>query len=172
MENVSDKYPHLEFKEVYFVANVLQEMKKNPNFLDSAPYSDNVKQILQSMLPPPPPPVEEKHSGSEKKVLSSRDVSKVNFDDIDLVFEIKYLYMQTKNLMTSENISDKDMMALSKTGAAQLEKLLELNERAVNDKYRKEFEDRVLRALRKALPEQREEFLKILSEEEKFDILK
>lgn len=63
-------------------------------------------------------------------------------------------------------MDDKDKASIQRTATAQLEKLLNLAERATNLNQMREFEMKVLKILKKVLPEQRELFLRELAESE------
>lgn len=86
--------------------------------------------------------------------------------NLDLKTEIINLYWQTKELLKSNEIDDKDKASIQRTATTQLEKLLTLAERATNLNQMREFESKVLKILKKVLPEQREMFLRELAESE------
>ena len=142
----TSKYPDLTFEGVFDVYNVGQNMKRDSNYLENSPYSDTIRKTLLSIFKPEP------------RAIAPRPV--IDTKDLDIKKETEYLYVETKSLLNSHVLDEKDKAAIIKTATGQMEKLITLIEKANNLKYIREFESRVLEALKKVAPEVREEFLK------------
>lgn len=147
------KYPDLTFESVFDVYNVGQNMKRDSNYLEDSPYSDTIRKTLVSIFKP------------EGRNITPRPV--IDTKDLDIKKETEYLYVETKSLLNSHVLDEKDKAAVIKTATGQMEKLITLIEKANNLKYIREFESRVLEALKKVAPEVREEFLEELGRGEK-----
>lgn len=151
-----NNYPNIDYKTVFTIYTIGLEMRKNPRYIADSPYSDAIKKSLNLIFPP----VNINLGGTPK------DESTPNMMNLDLETEIKNLYWETKKLLTSNEMDDRDKASIQKTAANQLEKLLTLAERATNLNQMKEFEVKVLKILKKVLPEKREEFVRELVEME------
>ena len=149
-------YPNIDYKTVFTIYTIGLEMRKNPRYIADSPYSEAIKKSLNLIFPP----VSINLGGTPK------DESTPNMMNLDLETEIKNLYWETKKLLTSNEMDDRDKASIQKTAANQLEKLLTLAERATNLNQMKEFEVKVLKILKKVLPEKREEFVRELVEME------
>lgn len=156
--NSQSKYPELTYSEAYKFYAIVQSIKKDPNYLKESPYSETVKNALKEVfqlasygMPAGPA------TGSEK---ASEDIP------LDLEREIKELYLATKETLASTALDDKEKAAVQKTAANQLEKLLDMAERSRNIRWFREYENRVVKVLKKVLPAEREEFIRELVESE------
>lgn len=152
----NNNYPDVSYQNVFDIYTIGQEIRKNPAYLNDSPYSDSVKKALKLIF----------QSETKQKTTSTSAISSSDLDELNLELEVKNLYMQTKELLYSENLDEKDKASIQKTAASQLEKLLDMAERSKNLRYIKEFESKVLSYLKKAMPEQREFFMKTLIEGE------
>jgi geranylgeranyl pyrophosphate synthase len=83
---------------------------------------------------------------------------------LDLKQETQYLYKETKALLHTNVLDEKDKAAIIKTATSQMEKIINLMERSEAIAHIREFEAKVLRALKKVLPEQSEDFIKELEQ--------
>ena len=145
----NSKYPDISYEALFKIYSIGLEIRKDPNYVAESPYSEPIKKSLNLIFPP-----------VSINTGNSSTEGMPNMMNLDLKTEITNLYWQTKELLNSHELDDKDKASIQKTATAQLEKLLNLAERATNLNQMREFESRVLRALKKVLPEQRELFLK------------
>lgn len=153
----NNKYPDINYETVFKIYSIGLEIKKNPKYIAESPYSEAIKKSLNLIFPP----ISINTGGG-----SSSGSNLPNMMNLDLKTEITNLYWQTKNLLNSNEMDDKDKASIQRTATAQLEKLLNLAERATNLNQMREFEMKVLKILKKVLPEQRELFLRELAESE------
>lgn len=149
------KYPDLTFESVFDVYNVGQNMKRDSNYLEDSPYSDMIRKTLKAIYKEP-----EKDKNAVK-------ATSIDIKDLNIKKETEFLYLETKNLLNSNVLDEKDKAAIIKTATGQMEKLITLIEKADNLRYIREFEARVLEALKKVAPEVREEFLEEIERGEK-----
>lgn len=151
----ANKYPDLTFESVFDVYNVGQNMKRDSNYLEDSPYPDMVRKTLKAIYKEP-----------EKEKIIIKPTS-VDVKDLNIKKETEYLYLETKSLLNSHVLDEKDKAAIIKTATGQMEKLITLIEKADNLRYIREFEARVLEALKKVAPEVRDEFLEEIERGEK-----
>ena len=143
-----NKYPSITYESVFALYTIAQNMKQDSTYLENAPYSDTIKKSLSLIFQKPTP--------------ISTPMGEIRSEDLDLKQETQYLYRETKALLNTNVLDEKDKAALIKTATAQMEKILSLIERSENVVQIREFETKVLQALKKVLPEKREEFIKEL----------
>lgn len=154
----SQKYPEITYEMVFKVYSVGIEMRKNNNYLDDSPYSEPVKKSLNLIFPPLSVNLGNKDENTDS-----------NFMNLDLETEIKNLYFETKSLLNSNMLDDKDKASVQRTATTQLEKLLSMLEKSINIRHMREFETKVLKVLKKVAPETREHFLDELAKLEKVE---
>jgi hypothetical protein len=152
----NNKYPDINYETVFKIYSIGLEIKKNPKYVAESPYSEPIKKSLNLIFPPVSINTGESSSKADLPTMTN----------LDLKTEIINLYWQTKELLKSNEIDDKDKASIQRTATTQLEKLLTLAERATNLNQMREFESKVLKILKKVLPEQREMFLRELAESE------
>lgn len=148
----NNNYPDLTYEVVFKLYTVGQNMKKSPKYLEEAPYSETVKKALQLIFTP--------------QTYNTKPSGDIDTSSLDIRQETEYLYRETKELLRSKILDEKDKAAVIKTATSQMEKLISLIERSENIIQIREFETKVIRAIKKVLPEQREEFIKELTESE------
>lgn len=151
MTQTTNKYPqNITYESVFAIYTVSQNMKQDKQYLENAPYSEAVKKSLRIMFSQQPSEVI-----SEEKFKPSN----IEISELDLKTETSYLYQEAKSLLKSNVLDEKDRAAVIKTMTSQMEKLIALVERAENINQMRDFETRVLKVMKKVLPEKREEFL-------------
>lgn len=155
---ITNDYPIITYDSVFAIYTISQKIKQNKHYLDEAPYSDAIKKSLNLMFAKTDTPV------------STLSVPSFDTADLDLKTETSYLYKEAKSLLKSNVLDEKDRAAVIKTMTSQMEKLISLVERTENINQIRDFETKVLKALKNVLPEKREEFLTELARlEEKND---
>lgn len=145
-----NKYPDVSYESVFNIYTIVQSNKRDKTFIEKSPYSEPVKKALLLLANPNP-------------VAKEVDVDNI---DIDLRKESEVLYIQTKQLLNSKELDEKDKASVLKTATTLLEKLLNLLERSENIQHVRDFETRVLQIMKKVTPEQRELFLQELKKGE------
>lgn len=150
-------YPNLTFETVFDVYNVGQNMKRESNYLEESPYPDMVRKTLLRIF------------ANEQRQQPQPAVSMIKLADLNIQQETEFLYLETKNLLNARNLDEKDKAAIVKTATSQMEKLITLIERAHSLKDIRDFEVKVLRALKKVAPEVRDQFLEEIERLEKED---
>ena len=145
-------YPDISFQSCFDIHSIGVATKKNPSYIKDSPYSDPIKKILLSFFEKPEP----KAANAEVPL---------NLEELDLEREINLLYLSTKELLVADNLDSKEKIAVQKTATSQLEKLLDMATQAKNLKQMREFEEKVIRALKVVSPELRDDFLKELTGE-------
>ena len=148
------KYPDITFDNVFAVYNIGQNIKRIPNYLEDSPYPEMVKKTIKLIYSQ-----EEGQGGNNKPKVE--DV-KIDFSELDVSAETQYLFRETKALLNSNVLDEKDKSTVIKTATSQIEKLINLIERSENINRVRDFETKVLKALKKVLPEKRDEFIKEL----------
>lgn len=147
-----NKYPEITYEQVFALYTIDQNMKQDPNYLDNSPYSETIRKSLQLIF---------------KRVEQTRLYStEIESKELDLKQETQSLYRETKALLQTNVLDEKDKAAIIKTATSQMEKIISLIERSESIVQIREFEAKVLRAIKKVLPEQREEFIKELARQE------
>ena len=147
-----NKYPEITYEQVFALYTIDQNMKQDPNYLDNSPYSETIRKSLQLIF---------------KRVEQTRLYStEIESKELDLKQETQSLYRETKALLQTNVLDEKDKAAIIKTATSQMEKIINLIERSESIVQIREFEAKVLRAIKKVLPEQREEFIKELARQE------
>ena len=147
-----NKYPEITYEQVFALYTIDQNMKQDPNYLDNSPYSETIRKSLQLIF---------------KRVEQTRLYStEIESKELDLRQETQSLYRETKALLQTNVLDEKDKAAIIKTATSQMEKIINLIERSESIVQIREFEAKVLRAIKKVLPEQREEFIKELTRQE------
>lgn len=147
-----NKYPEITYEQVFALYTIDQNMKQDPNYLDNSPYSETIRKSLQLIF---------------KRVEQTRLYStEIESKELDLRQETQSLYRETKALLQTNVLDEKDKAAIIKTATSQMEKIISLIERSESIVQIREFEAKVLRAIKKVLPEQREEFIKELTRQE------
>lgn len=144
-----NKYPDISYEQVFALYTISQEMKKDHSYLENSPYSETIRKSLQLIF--------------QKVERNNLYTSEINSEDLDLKQETQYLYKETKALLHTNVLDEKDKAAIIKTATSQMEKIISLIERSEAISQIREFEGKVLRAIKKVLPEQREEFIKELN---------
>lgn len=152
----SNNYPDINYESVFAIYTISQKMKQNKDYLDKSPYSETVKKSLSLMF-------------ANKETPQPAPAPLIDTSDLDLKTETSYLYKEAKSLLKSNVLDEKDRAAVIKTMTSQMEKLISLIERAENINQIRDFETKVLRTLKKVLPEKREEFLAELAKLEDLD---
>ena len=152
----SNNYPEINYESVFALYTISQKMKQNKDYLDKSPYSETVKKSLNLMF-------------ASKETPQIIPQPTIDTSDIDLKTETGYLYKEAKSLLKSNVLDEKDRAAVIKTMTSQMEKLISLVERTENINQIREFETKVLRTIKKVLPEKREEFLAELAKLEDLD---
>lgn len=147
-----NSYPQITYEMVFNIYSVGVEMRKNSQYLAKSPYSDAVKKSLNLIFPP-----------LSVNMGDKENPEGTNFMELDLETEIKNLYFETKSLLNSNTLDDKDKASVQKTATTQLEKLLSMIEKSINIRHMREFETKVLKVLKKVAPETREQFLEELA---------
>lgn len=155
---MAKNYPNLTFENVFDLYNVIQNMRRDPAYLEESPYSDSIRKALKNICIPP---------GTRPEFVMPSD--SIQFDNLDIKTETEYLYAETKMLLKSKLIDEKDRAAIIKTATSQMDKLITLIEKAEDIRNVREFENRVLKAMKKMPQEVREEFIDEIERMEKED---
>lgn len=155
---MAKNYPNLTFENVFDLYNVIQNMRRDPAYLEESPYSDSIRKALKNICIPP---------GARPEFVMPSD--NIQFDNLDIKTETEYLYAETKMLLKSKLIDEKDRASIIKTATSQMDKLITLIEKAEDIRNVREFENRVLRAMKKMPQEVREEFIDEIERMEKED---
>lgn len=156
----TNTYPELTFDVLFDVYNVGQNMRRDPAYLEESPYPEIVKKTLKSIF-----------SNESQQVVTQENspITAINIADLNIKQETEYLYLETKQLLQSKILDEKDKAAIIKTATGQMEKLITLIEKANDLRQIREFEVKVLKALKKVVPEVREKFLDEIERLEKED---
>lgn len=163
IQKTQNKYPDISFNNVFDIYNIGQNMRRDPGYLEDSPYSETIRKTIRLIF------------GQEEAPINSSPVSRpqpeaINFADLDVSVETQYLFRETKAILNSNVLDDRDKATVIKTATSQMEKLINLIERAENINRVRDFESKVLRALKNVLPEKKDEFLQELARlEEKED---
>lgn len=147
-----NNYPDITYEMAFKIYTVGQNMRLYPQYLEKSPYSEPLRKSLNLIF------------GSKK---TNTPNEKIEVSELDICKETEYLYYETKNLLNSNALDEKDKASVIKTATTQLEKLLNLLERSENINQMREFESKVLQIMKKVLPEKREEFLKEIANNDK-----
>lgn len=147
-----NNYPDITYEMAFKIYTVGQNMRLYPQYLEKSPYSEPLRKSLNLIF-------------GSKKVSTPNE--KIEVSELDIRKETEYLYYETKNLLNSNALDEKDKASVIKTATTQLEKLLNLLERSENINQMREFEAKVLQIMKKVLPEKREEFLKEIANNDK-----
>lgn len=142
-----NNYPNITYEQVFNIYTVIQNIRRDKAYLEKSPYSEPVKKAISLLS----------FSETAKQATGEIDTS-----SLDIRKESEILYKQTKLLLNSNELDEKDKASVLKTATTLLEKLLNLIERSENIQYMREFETRVLQIMKKVTPEQREQFIKEL----------
>ncbi len=145
-----NKYPEITYESVFNIYTIIQNNRKEKTYIEKSPYSEPVKKALLLLS----------NMGEIKNTTEE-----VNASDLDIRKESEILYYQTKQLLNSRELDEKDKASVLKTATTLLEKLLNLLERSENIQHMRDFESRVLQIMKKVTPEQREQFLKEIKEQ-------
>ena len=151
----TNKYPDLTYESVYNIYSVCQALKRDSNYINESPYSETIKKSLLLIF---------------QNSQTQAPVQPISSSDLDIKVETEYLYRETKKILNSNILDEKDKAAVIKTATAQMEKLISLIERAENINQMREFEGKVLQVMKKVLPEKREEFIKEIARLEGQDV--
>lgn len=147
-----NKYPNITYDSVFSLYTIAQNMRQDPAYLENSPYSETIRKSLNLLF--------------QRNNVTSADIADISSEDLDLKQETLYLYKETKALLRTNVIDEKDKAAIIKTATAQMEKILNLIERSENIVQIREFEAKVLKVIKKVLPEEREEIIKELGRED------
>lgn len=148
MSTNQNEYPDLTYPEVYKLQTVAIKLKDNPEYIKNSPYKDHIKTALHAIF---------QRSGNTK-------VSHDNLSDIDMEEETQYIYERTKELLNS-GLDKKEELQVLKNATDLLDKLLQAKERARNQRYVKDLENKIIK-ITKILPEEtRNELLVMLRED-------
>jgi hypothetical protein len=139
-----NNYPNITYEQVFNIYTIIQNMRKDKAYIEKSPYAEPIKKAINLIT----------FTGESKTLDTEIDTS-----DLDIRKESEILYKQTKALLNSHELDEKDKASVLKTATTLLEKLLSLIERSENIQYMREFETRVLQIMKKVTPEQREQFL-------------
>lgn len=153
-----NNYPDLDFNTLFEVYNVIQQMRRDPAYLDDSPYSDSIRKALKNIFIPP---------GERPEIVVQNEP--IVLQNLNIKEETEYLYAETKRLLQSKLIDEKDRASIIKTATSQMEKLITLIEKADDIRNVREFENRVLKVMKKMPQEVREEFLSEIERMEKED---
>lgn len=145
-----NKYADITYESVFNIYTVIQNTRRDKSYIEKSPYSEPVKKALNLIV------------GSVESTKSSSSSGDVSASDLDIRKESEILYHQTKALLNSNELDDKDKASVLKTATSLLEKLLNILERSENIQHMRDFETRVLQIMKKVTPEQREQFIKEL----------
>ena len=156
MIQTTKDYPEITYESVFALYTISQKMKQDKQYLDKAPYSEAIKKSLSLMF-------------GKKENPQAIPQALIDTSDLDLKAETNYLYKEAKSLLKSTALDEKDRAAVIKTMTSQMDKLISLVERTENINQIREFETKVLRTIKKVLPEKREEFLAELAKLEDLD---
>jgi hypothetical protein len=140
---MEQNYPEITYEMVFKIYTVCQNMKADENYLDNSKYAEPIKKALSLMFP------------AEEPV----DDALLDTSELDIRKESEILYRQTKELLSSNALDEKDKASVLKTSTTLLEKLLNILERSENISKMREFETKVLQAMKKVAPEVRDNFL-------------
>lgn len=145
-----NKYVDITYESIFNIYTVIQNTRRDKTYIDKSPYSEPVKKALNLLI----------SMGESKQPTAN----KVDFstNDLDIRKESEILYHQTKALLSSNELDEKDKASVLKTATTLLEKLLNIIERSENIQHMRDFETRVLQIMKKVTPEQREQFIKEL----------
>lgn len=144
-----NNYPSITYEQVFALYTISQNMKQDPTYLENSPYSETIRKSLQLIF--------------HKVERNNLYASEISSEDLDLKQETQSLYRETKALLHTNVLDEKDKAAIIKTATSQMEKIISLIERSEAISQIREFEAKVLRVLKKVLPEQREEFIQELA---------
>ena len=145
-----NKYADITYESVFNIYTVIQNTRRDKTYIEKSPYSEPVKKALNLIV------------GSVESRQVSSTSGDVSASDLDIRKESEILYHQTKALLNSNELDDKDKASVLKTATSLLEKLLNILERSENIQHMRDFETRVLQIMKKVTPEQREQFIKEL----------
>ena len=145
-----NKYADITYESVFNIYTVIQNTRRDKTYIEKSPYSEPVKKALNLIV------------GSVESRQGSSTSGDVSASDLDIRKESEILYHQTKALLNSNELDDKDKASVLKTATSLLEKLLNILERSENIQHMRDFETRVLQIMKKVTPEQREQFIKEL----------
>jgi hypothetical protein len=140
---MEQNYPEITYEMVFKIYTICQNMKTDDTYLEKAPYAEPVKKALSLMFPADEP----------------IDEALLDTSDLDIRKESELLYRQTKDLLSSNALDEKDKASVLKTSTTLLEKLLNILERSENISQMREFETKVLQVMKKVAPEVRDNFL-------------
>lgn len=144
------KYVDISYESVFNIYTIIQNTRRDKSYIEKSPYSEPIRKALGLLMNLN----ETKEEGTPKENLSA--------GDLDIRKESEILYYQTKTLLDSRELDDKDKASILKTATTLLEKLLNILERSENIQHMRDFETRVLQIMKKVTPEQREQFIKEL----------
>lgn len=143
-----NNYPELTYPEVYKVQTIAIKLKEDPEFIKNSPYKDYIKTALNAIF--------------QRSAVSK--VSQENLQELDLETETQYIYERTKELLNS-GMDKKEELQVLKNATDLLDKLLTAKERARNQRYIKDLENKIIK-IAKILPEEsRNELLVMLRED-------
>ena len=148
MTTNQNNYPELTYPEVYKVQTIAIKLKEDPEFIKNSPYKDHIKTALNAIF--------------QRSAVSK--VSQENLQELDLETETQYIYERTKELLNS-GMDKKEELQILKNATDLLDKLLTAKERARNQRYIKDLENKIIK-IAKILPEEsRNELLVMLRED-------
>jgi hypothetical protein len=150
-----DKYPTISLTELQKIANVLENAKTDPKYLDGriAPYDKPTREMLKSMIPDPIvnatiETAEEKGKAGRPKKGPAIPMGELEREFDDLRKEIQSLKTDAKGLEPHERIQ------VVKTRAALIEKILSMKERIGNINKVDRFMALVIQILEDELPQE------------------
>lgn len=139
-------YPRIDDAMLVPFRAIEAHLKRDPTYLEKAPYADSVRSFLA------------------KRLGEQTAPERPEYDDDDLLGEISWLYNEVKRASSTTASADpKDRFQMFKTASDQLTKLVSLRERQLNVRYMADFQRAVLELLESVItPGQRSDFIELM----------
>jgi hypothetical protein len=141
-------YPDIDYATIFKIYTVGQNMRSITGYLNNSPYSEPIKKALGLIF-----------NANATNSTTGSVIGELDTSELDIRKESEILYYQTKEILGSNTLDEKDKASVLKTATTLLEKLLNIIERSENISQMREFETKVLMAMKKVTPEIREQFL-------------
>ena len=142
-------YPDITYPQVFNIQTIFMNFKKDPDYIKNSPYSEAVKTGLESIF--------------RRATEHENRIQRADLVDLNLEEEANLVYSRTKQLM-DKPLEPNEELSILKNAAVMLEKLLDLTERAKNQRYIRDLEQKILKIAQKMPEESRNELLNMLKE--------
>ena len=127
LEDYASRYPQIDFKTLYPVLVMLNEIHGDLTLLDKAQYSESVKNAIKEFI---------LNLKSSTKTANDKSLK-----DLDVEAETVRLYESMKNIENLGNLEEKEKIQLIKLQTSTLSDLLNMVKEAQEIKKIREFED-------------------------------